>query len=218
MSAPPTKKKASPTAGSSGWWSRLFRRSSPRREPVNFVDADPTVLLDIAAESILRCGFEPEDFRIKVLPRSARLQGLTLIVQVTVRNPVVWTHASHLETYVINRILRHAGYEVARILFVPVQVTGIKISDAHNAVRTVWSSFQALRPGRATPPELTDPGRQDRFQPTGYSGIEHGPEQGRADPEDRLAQLMQVHDAALAANRKARRDLQAPASSPDNKT
>lgn len=114
-------------------------------------------LLDTAIDSMLRCGFGEADFTVEVVHR--RHAPPTLLVEMRGPSATVWRHAAHLELYLIDRIRRHTGLVVGRIVMAPMKVPDLTLAQARTGVRAVWSDLQRSRgpSGDTDPLELTNP-------------------------------------------------------------
>jgi len=146
----------SPSDNRPSWWRRLSRSSDDTRpgfsdtcEPATTQD-----LLDVAVASLHRCGFEVGDFSLRVLRH--RTDEPWLLVELHRPERLAWELAGHLETYLVDRIHRHSGLTVERIVFTPRRPLALDLVQAREGVRKVWSRLTAPQ-GLDSGPDASNP-------------------------------------------------------------
>lgn len=141
-SRPPETTK--PGDGKSRWWQRPNRSSDETRVDFGKQTEEAMVesLLDLAQDSLERCGLRSSDFRLQLIRRGLGLEGPMLLVEVHHPQHMPWDLASHMEQYLVGRIRRRSGFSLARIVFTPVRLEGINQEDMRAGVRSAWTRLR----------------------------------------------------------------------------
>lgn len=127
------------------WWQRLTRSGDDTRTAFPGISEFAAIeeLLDLARASLQRCGFAPGEFDLQVIGSATAAHPPTLLVELDNIDALVWDFSSHLEAYLVDRVRRHGGFEVKRIVFTPKRRADLDIAETRSGVRIVWSALQA---------------------------------------------------------------------------
>lgn len=105
-------------------------------------------VLDVVEDSLIRCGFCRGDFQLSVVQALPGKRGTTVIAQMFWSHPTLWALAGSLEAYVVDRVYRHAGYEISQIVFSPARKARVPIESARREVRKIYELLTSAQERR----------------------------------------------------------------------
>lgn len=136
------------------WWQRLAQPEEAGDTRTAFPEVSESDaiddLLEVMSQSLHKCGFQAREFSLRLIPGRSPNHSPNVLVELDAPHPVVWDFTNHLETYLVDRVHRHSGFEVHRIVFTPRHRPGLDLAETRDGVRMVWAALQARR-GQRTP-------------------------------------------------------------------
>lgn len=136
------------------WWQRLGPAEDAGDTRAAFPEISESAaiddLLEVMSQSLQRCGFQAGEFSLRLIAGRSPTHPPNMLVELDAPDALVWDFTNHLETYLVDRVHRHSGFLVHRIVFTPRHRPGLDLAEMRDGVRTVWAALQARR-GQRTP-------------------------------------------------------------------